>query len=912
MRKIIALIAFVCLLSFLQNQNFAEDWQKIEQDFKNPPQALKSRPLWFWNKVPTREETVTQMKACVESGYAGLAILPAFRDSNMKFMSPEFLEQYKIAADTAKELGIKLCLYDEFWFPSGSADDLIKTRFPEHLCKRLDMVAVDADAETNEVTLEIPEGTLMGCVAMNTQTWQRMNITANAKDGTLHWQRPENNVSPYKIMAFVCVLDGQRNLVDYLEPESVKKFIELTYAGYQKAMPEHFGTTIDSAFYDEPMLYTPGDGRAWTPRYNEYFAARFGYDPVPLYPAMFMEIGPETASARNALFGFRATLFSEGFVKTITDWLKPYGIPLTGHLDQEEVVNPTGVTGDAIKFFEYQDIPGLDQIFKYGRGSKMYKIISSAATNYDRHLVMTEVYGASGKIPVDILYREAIDQTAKGVNMFVPHAVWYDPATMPASMPPELSYRDSLYGPILPEYNDFIGRIHLLMQKPARHVADVAILYPIESLQATYHFGGPISAYQGGVPGLDDNYQELGESLMFDQHRDFTFLHPETLRDRCKIAFKDVTTRPVLRLTNTNQPAEFSVLVIPAMQAISCETLKIIRNFWNVGGVVVATGTLPTESVEPGKEQEVEQLLREIFGDAIYERATQKLDLPMTVTASTEWSTGEYPPHHVLSTDPDTRWNSAAGSGNGQWLEISLKEPSLVAAISITDTFHRVREFLISTRNPETGEWTERFRGEKIENGDLCKFPQHKANGVRIDFDQIEGDCVSISGIGLYEDAKTPLHFEISGYKACHSSHYGMAVFAREPISTTGGLRLSQTRFPDLQPYVIGLLKTTDILFETHSLPASSATGALMYRHHRLDGREVYFFGNSTDETIDVPMSLRGEFETLSWWNPHTGEITPMKNFTVKEGRTEVRLKMPAVSAAFLVGQCVKITPTER
>ena len=911
MKKIITLIAFACLLSFLQNQNFAEDWQKIEQDFKNPPQALKSRPLWFWNKVPTREETVTQMKACVESGYAGLAILPAFRDGNMKFMSPEFLEQYKIAADTAKELGIKLCLYDEFWFPSGSADDLIKTRFPEHLCKRLDMVATDADAEANDVTLEIPEGTLMGCVAMNTETWQRTNITANAKDGTLHWQRPANDTAPYKIMAFVCVLDGQRNLVDYLEPESVKKFIELTYAGYQKAMPEHFGTTIDSAFYDEPMLYTPGDGRPWTPRYNEYFAARLGYDPVPLYPAMFMEIGPETASARNALFGFRATLFSEGFVKTITDWLKPYNIPLTGHLDQEEVVNPTGVTGDAIKFFKYQDIPGLDQIFKYGRGSKMYKIISSAATNYDRHLVMTEVYGASGKIPVDILYREAIDQTAKGVNMFVPHAVWYDPATMPASMPPELSYRDSLYGPILPEYNDFIGRIHLLMQKPARHVADIAILYPIESLQATYHFGGPISAYQGGVPGLDDNYQELGESLMFEQHRDFTFLHPETLRDRCKIAFKDVTTRPVLRLTNTNQPAEFSILVIPTMQAISCETLKIIRDFWHVGGVVVATGTLPTESVEPGKEQEVEHLLREIFGDAIYERATQKLDLPIAVTASTEWSTGEYPPHNALDLlNRDSRWNSAAGSGNGQWLEISLEEPTLMASVFIVDTFHRVREFRISTRNPETGEWTERFRGEKIENGDLCKFPQHKANGVRIDFDRIEGDCVSISTVGLSDDqGKSPVY----AIPACEmmrvNDNGGRAKFFRERIATVG-LRLTQTQIPNM-----GNIVNADVVFlgdKEKVLPVSSATGSLMYRHHRLDGREVYFFGNSTDETIDVPMSLRGEFETLSWWNPHTGEITPMKNFTVREGRTEVRLKMPAVSAAFLVGQCVKTTPTER
>ncbi|MCL2625181.1 MAG: hypothetical protein FWD31_16090, partial [Planctomycetaceae bacterium] len=556
----------VLLIAFTQFYlSNAEDWAKTQADFIDPPQHYNSRPLWFWNEVPNREETIAQMKRSVESGYAGLAILPAFHDPSMKFMSPEFLEQYKVAADTAQELGLKLCLYDEFWFPSGSAGGLMKELWPEYLCQRLDMVEADTEDEA-DVSLDIPAGTLMGCVLMNLETFERTNITALAKDGVLRWSRPQGDrneegamrpATRFKIMAFVCILDGERDLVDYLEPQAMQKFVELTYAGYQKAMPEHFGTTIDSAFYDEPMLYTPGGGRAWTPKFNEYFEARLGYDPVPLYPAMFFDIGQDTASARNALFGFRATLFSEGFVKTITDWLKPYNLPLTGHLDQEEVVNPTGVTGDVIKFFEYQDIPGLDQIFKYGRGSKMYKLISSAATNYDKHLVMTETYGAAGRFPIDILYREAMDQAVKGINMFVPHAIWYNPQTMPDWMQPELSAYDPLYGPALPEYNRYIGRVHLMMQKPGRHVADIAVLYPIESLQSTYHFNGPISAYEGGVPGTEDNYMDLGETLVFDLHRDFTFLHPETLVNRCTIVPRGVVTDKVsLQLDNTQNPAE--------------------------------------------------------------------------------------------------------------------------------------------------------------------------------------------------------------------------------------------------------------------------------------------------------------------------------------------------------------------
>jgi len=68
----------------------------------------------------------------------------------------------------------------------------------------------------------------------------------------------------------------------------------------------------------------------------------------------------------------------------------------------------------------------------------MYKVVSSAARNDDRPLVMTEVFGAMGEgIGVPALYREAMDELAKGVNLFVPHAIWYDDRSVAA--PPELS-----------------------------------------------------------------------------------------------------------------------------------------------------------------------------------------------------------------------------------------------------------------------------------------------------------------------------------------------------------------------------------------------------------------------------------------------------------------------------------------
>ena len=59
-------------------------------------------------------------------------------------------------------------------------------------------------------------------------------------------------------------------------PSPVRKFVALTYDKYYEAFPEHFGKTIDSAFYDEPTFHWVQGGRAWTPAFNARFTEKYG------------------------------------------------------------------------------------------------------------------------------------------------------------------------------------------------------------------------------------------------------------------------------------------------------------------------------------------------------------------------------------------------------------------------------------------------------------------------------------------------------------------------------------------------------------------------------------------------------------------------------------------------------------
>jgi hypothetical protein len=81
--------------------------------------------------------------------------------------------------------------------------------------------------------------------------------------------------------------------------------------------------------------------------------------------------------------------------------------------------------------------------------------------------------------------------------------------------------------------------------------------------------------------------------------------------------------------------------------------------------------------------------------------------------------------------------------------------------------------------------------------------------------------------------------------------------------------------------------------------------GALTYIHKVKDGRDIYFFANSSPKSIDTKVVLRGH-KTLTIWNPHTGAQEPAEvtaSGTDAQPTTTVHLKLASVSSLFFVGQ---------
>lgn len=561
-------------------------------EFVDPPMQYRPVPLWFWNNDHVQEQRMLEeLTAMIEKDfYGGAAILPFGERFQPEYLSEEYFNLYGKAIEKARSMGAHMSVYDEYGFPSGSMGAIngdgvtrFMNRHPGHTVHRLDKYEYPVASGDSFVRNIDFDGKLMAVVAYQENAKVVIPLSGNIAEGVLRWTAPEGE---WRVMFFVSVVDGDPN-VDYLSPESVKLFINDTHEQYFKHFPEAFGETITSTFFDEPTMYRAG-GRMWTDDFNERFEARYGFSPERFYPALWYDIGEATPAARNMLFGMRAQLYAEGFMKTLAEWAERHGIISTGHQDNEEVLNTTSISGDLMLCGKYMTMPGIDKIGGDRPAENFYKVVSSSANNWDHALVMSETYGAMGNISVETMYQIAIEQYTKGVNYLIPHAVWYDDSNV--TFLPELSWRNPLYNEELPRYNRFLARLRYMLARPGKHVADVAVLYPIHTLQGGHHLDGALGFYQGGVTIDGTDYNRISQILTDELGRDFTYVHPEVLDDRCTVS------DGVLTMTNPVNTEHFTTIILPGVKTISKSNLQKIYDAWKQGALVVFTTQTPSES----------------------------------------------------------------------------------------------------------------------------------------------------------------------------------------------------------------------------------------------------------------------------------------------------------------------------
>lgn len=549
------------------------------------------------------------------------------------YLSKEWFKRISCAIEEAARLEMQAYLYDENNWPSGTADAKVIEENPDF---RMSGVRISQQFKVRGKTLiEEKLDTVDGLVAVIATPIKKgkivnfpksaVNLTPYVQNGFLMWNVPEGN---WLILVFTrkfLVGTFFGSYLDTLNKDAVKRFIELTHKAYADRFRGYFGNVVPGIFTDEPScnynfiigFFTdePYDPRCipWTPSLVPEFKLRHRYDLATSLPALFYDVGPETARMRCDFYDTVTLLYQQAFFKQIYDFCDKVGLSTLGHVDCEgELLHQIRHQGDFFKVSEWMHYAGVDLLWEstwpaIGKGPNNLagpKFASSAGHLLGKPVVMSECFALAGQWAINLRTLKMLSdwQIALGVNLLMPSSFYYSIQGFRKWECPPGEFYQSPFWPYYRNLADYVGRLCSLFSE-GKHVANVAILYPAKSMWASLD-----PDLNPKVEKIVSNFEKVSIASL-RVHYDFDYISEEILQSA------EVSQGSIEVKNKKGETMEsFGVLLIPTCITISRKTLETVRKFYKAGGKLLATGLLPTQSMEKGEDPEVSELFSDIFG----------------------------------------------------------------------------------------------------------------------------------------------------------------------------------------------------------------------------------------------------------------------------------------------------------
>ena len=496
--------------------------------FFKPQSRYSMVPFWFWNDELKDEELIRQLKEMKDKGVYEV-IIHARKGLTIGYLSEEWFSKVRLCCETAKELGMKIYLYDENNWPSGYADGKVIEKDPSFAAKCLSVEKIYPVLGKPIEVEDIPNKEIVSVVAVY-QDKEFVDITDYGKNGKPSWVSPSLCWEVFVFRMEVALHHpaySDTPYVDLLNVDATKAFIEITHEQYKKHVGEYYKDVIKGFFTDEPGFYQNYIEQAknintiaWSKDFPSKFLCLKGYDIRPYLPSLYqnMEI---SSKIRKDYYEALVTIYRHSYFDEIRQYLHKDGLLLIGHLHREEklewLVQTEGDFFDVINGLDYSGIDCIDRAFP--RVSE--KLASSAADLLNKKRCLSESLGCFGWELTPSEIKQRIDlQYVNGINMFIPHAFFYCIEGYRKQESPPSLFIQNPYWPYFSKISNYVSRLSYALSE-GRHDCKVGVYYP--SRKATRLFS-PLNHYE--IKEIDECLDRLIGSLL-NKGIDFELINEE-------------------------------------------------------------------------------------------------------------------------------------------------------------------------------------------------------------------------------------------------------------------------------------------------------------------------------------------------------------------------------------------------
>lgn len=533
-------------------------------------------------------EIIASVKKYADLGIG--CVIPTVSITNFNWNSPEkLLHIYEVLLRAAEEN--KICA-------AINAQSFIEEAFINNLdedgCERLKSRILIRRAfyckSGEPVRMRINDDTLS--ITALEEKGEKLDLHQFVVDGFLKWTAPKGNWNIYR---YICQEDANSTKINKLNYKASQEYIvsllEMFFSSNE--IRRHIGKELCFIVCSDVCFSSP-NRRDWDEGFDELFKSTYGYSPKPYYPMLYDCPGDNIHHYKAQLMDIRAKMLRLGFVKAFTETAETFNLTAIVGIAEPKLTACSMIVGDTSAMQSDTAYALLNKAYLYGINSVM--LASGAAHSIGKDTVVCEAFRDYCDGSQDKFYREASIAFARGANMFLLH------------LNDDYGQEDTS------RFIEYVSRLQSVLQGGA-HVSDIALLYPIYSLHSNvclYEAEEPSNRFiYPDTPDTADYMTVINSITSYSGH-DLTVLHPEAFDKYC------YEENGKISLENAKGAEEYKVLIFPAAELISLKNLKKIKQFYDHGGKIIATGILPKYSLEfseeGSKDCEIISIIDNIFG----------------------------------------------------------------------------------------------------------------------------------------------------------------------------------------------------------------------------------------------------------------------------------------------------------
>ncbi|MBE6358372.1 MAG: hypothetical protein E7057_03895 [Lentisphaerae bacterium] len=326
-------------------------------------------PWWSWTGNMQKPEMSRQLKLMYDQHIREFFIFPCYALEYPVFLQESWWEYVEFTLRECEKLGMKVWIYDDLSWPSGSAGGLAMQRYPHCRMQQLQCRRIPLGA--GEVYRHDPASDTVH-IGFRSDSGKVQQITLNEE---YRWRndRSENGCIILIVKVFydevslnstaVAWNRQQRGTVDLLDGDAVEAWMGCIYGEYYRRFAGDFGKTIKGFFCDEPRPNRcDGHSIPWTKNLFRCFREKYGYSLEPRLPEIFFDL-ENSVEVRRDYWNLVTELFTANFICRLEKWCSERNVLLTGHTAPEEMCfqrNMLVSQGDIQAIVRHMSVPGCD------------------------------------------------------------------------------------------------------------------------------------------------------------------------------------------------------------------------------------------------------------------------------------------------------------------------------------------------------------------------------------------------------------------------------------------------------------------------------------------------------------------------------------------------------------------------